>query len=90
MSDPIGSKQRDVASISVMLSLFSFKTERIPSNPHVQKEPHFLHEWGKADFSNITKSCFTSPSALGVVYRAVTTDRVAERLYWGFGSASRL
>ena len=55
MSDPIGSKQRDVASISVMLSLFSFKTERIPSNPHVQKEPHFLHEWGKADFSIVYK-----------------------------------
>ena len=42
----------------------------------MQKEPHFLHEWGKADFSNITKSGFTSPSALGVVYRAVSTDRV--------------
>ena len=38
--------QRHVASVTLAL----FKTERIPSNPHVQKEPHFLHEWGKADF----------------------------------------
>ena len=62
VSDHIGSKQRDVASISVMrfvklqsVSDQMFKTERIPSNPHVQKEPHFLHEWEKADFSILYK-----------------------------------
>ncbi|QOL20349.1 hypothetical protein CPBP_01141 [Candidatus Bodocaedibacter vickermanii] len=68
VSDHIGSKQRDVASISVMrfvklqsVSDQMFKTERIPSNPHVQKEPHFLHEWGKADFIDRLKSVFYEP-----------------------------
>ena len=42
----------------------------------MQKEPISYTNGERRTLLIGTKSCFTSPSALGVVYRAVTTDRV--------------